>query len=107
MWQRGTSNPISVRVAVSGKPNAAQCRVVLHSMCWTHLLKILRVSMMSLNETKFSIRQCSLILLPVEVVSGSERCKGCPAALMPSGMLAAFTCTAKSSITATMAAQIQ
>ena len=50
---------------------------------------------MSLKETKFSMRQCSLILLPVEVVSGSERCKGCPAALSPSGMLAAVTCTAK------------
>ena len=61
--------------------------------------------MMSLKDTKFSIRQCSLILLPVEVVSGSERCKGCPAALMPSGMLAAVTYTAKSSITAITEAQ--
>ena len=56
-----------------------------------YLLKILRVSMMSLKDTKFSMRQCSLILLPVDVVSGSERCNGCPAALMPSGMLAAAT----------------
>lgn len=48
--------------------------------------------MISLKETKFSIRQCSLILLPVDVVSGSARCSGCPAALTPSGMLAANTC---------------
>ena len=86
-------------LAVLCKPHAPECRVAFHSLCRTHLLKILRVSMMSLKETKFSIRQCSLILLPVEVVSGSERCKGCPAALMPSGMLAAVTCTVKSAIT--------
>ena len=48
---------------------------------------------MSLKDTKFSIRQCSLILLPEEVVSGSSRCSACPAALMPSGMLLAGTCS--------------
>ncbi len=56
-----------------------------------YLLKILRVSMMSLKDTKFSMRQCSLILLPVDVVSGSDKCSACPAALTPSGMLAAGT----------------
>lgn len=48
--------------------------------------------MMSLKETKFSMRQCSLILLPVDVVSGSVRCSGCPEAFTPSGMLLAGTC---------------
>ena len=61
------------------------------NMSHAYLLKILRVSMMSLKDTKFSMRQCSLILLPVDVVSGSDRCSACPAALMPSGMLAAGT----------------
>ena len=60
--------------------------------CRTYLLKILRVSMMSLKETKFSMRQCSLILLPVDVVSGSVICSGCPDAFTPSGMLLAGTC---------------
>lgn len=48
--------------------------------------------MMSLKDTKFSMRQFSLILLPVDVVSGSAKCSGCPEAFTPSGMLLAGTC---------------
>ena len=87
---------------VDDAPQVRDIQLWSESWSCTYLLKILRVSMMSLKETKFSIRQCSLILLPVEVVSGSDRCNGCPVALTPSGMLVAATYIAAPNLVATV-----
>ena len=65
---------------------------VLKTHLTTHLLKILRVSMMSLKLVKFSMRHRKRTLVAVEMVSGPRDTRGCPLVLSPSGMSSGGSC---------------
>lgn len=71
-----------------------QCRQMHFT---AHLLKILRVSMMSLKLVKFSMRHRKRTLVAVEMVSGPRDTRGCPLVLSPSGMSSGGSCRPRAS----------